>query len=58
MQSINERMPYLDNLLAGSLPKHGFAKKDQHLFESKPRENGNKDINYCNNRHSYNGTLR
>jgi hypothetical protein len=57
-QSINERMPYFDNLLAGALEKENYAIKDRHLYETNQRPDGNKDFNECNKRHGYNGYLR
>jgi hypothetical protein len=57
-QAIFERLAYLDNLLAGVFEKHHYAKKDQALYLKEPRENGSKEPNFCNTRHSYNGAVR
>ncbi|MDI4643661.1 MULTISPECIES: hypothetical protein [Cohnella] len=58
VHSINERLPYLDNLLAGVFEVHNYAAKDQHLYLTRPRMNGNRDFNACNTRHSYNGAVQ
>ncbi|MBB6451602.1 hypothetical protein HNQ94_000023 [Salirhabdus euzebyi] len=58
IQSIVERLPYLDNLLAGVFKKENYAKKDQNLYSKVPRENNDLTPNYCNTRHSYNGAIR
>ncbi|MBM7660396.1 hypothetical protein JOC85_001163 [Bacillus mesophilus] len=58
IQSINERLPYLENLLAGVFEIHNYAAKDQHLYSVKPRTIGDKTPNLCNTRHSFNGDLR
>ncbi|WP_102345906.1 hypothetical protein [Bacillus sp. Marseille-P3661] len=58
VQSIVERLPYLDNLLAGVFNKENYAKKDQHIYAKAPRRDGSIEINYCNMRHSYNGAIR
>ncbi|QOY34235.1 hypothetical protein AWH56_016040 [Anaerobacillus isosaccharinicus] len=58
LQSIIERLPYLDNLLAGVFEPKNYAKKDQLLYHSKPRKNDDRKPNLCNTRHSYNGAIR
>lgn len=58
INSIVERLPYLDNLLAGALEKVDYYIKDHHLYGSHPRNNGDKKLNRSNTRHSYNGALR
>jgi hypothetical protein len=55
--AIYERLPYLDNLLGGVFEKEHYAKKDQHLFATKPRANNQKEPNLCNTRHKYNGAM-
>lgn len=55
--SIEQRLPYLDNLLAGVWGKHNYAGKDQDLFLTLPRENNDQTPNHCNTRHSYNGAI-
>lgn len=58
INSINERLPYLDNLLAGVLEEKNYQIKDQHLFGVRPRNKGDEELNLSNTRHSYNGALR
>jgi hypothetical protein len=58
VEAINQRIPYLENLLAGAFEKHHYAKKDQHLYFTSPRDNNSKKPNLCNTRHPYNGALR
>ncbi|WP_209121158.1 hypothetical protein [Alkalihalobacillus sp. BA299] len=58
VQSIVERLPYLDNLLAGVFDKVNYAKKDQSMYAKIPRENNDTIPNLCNTRHSYNGAIR
>lgn len=58
VQAIAERLPYLDNLLAGVYETHNYAKKDQHLYALLPRPNKNTSPNLSNTRHSYNGAIR
>ncbi|QNF29645.1 hypothetical protein [Metabacillus elymi] len=58
VNAIFERLPYLDNLLAGVFEKHNYAKKNRHLFSSLPRENKSKEQNLCNTRHQYNGAVK
>jgi hypothetical protein len=56
--AIEQRLPYLDNLLGGTFNKGDYASKDQHLFGTKPRTTGSKEPNLCNTRHSYKGALK
>ncbi|MEB1809575.1 MAG: hypothetical protein LPK26_20145 [Bacillaceae bacterium] len=58
VQSIVERLPYLDNLLAGVFDKENYAKKDQSLYAKIARDNNDTVPNLCNTRHSYNGAIR
>jgi hypothetical protein len=58
VNAVTERLPYLDNLLAGVFKKENYAKKDQHLFGTMPRDNASKEPNLCNTRHSYNGAIK
>lgn len=58
VEAINQRLPYLDNLLAGVFEACHYAKKDQHHYAALPRENGSKKFNSCNKRHSYNGAVK
>ena len=55
INSIFERLPYLDNLLAGALEKKDYQIKDQHLYGVCPRNNDK--LNLSNTRHSYNGAM-
>ncbi len=57
INSIAERLPYLENLLAGVFEKEHYAKKDQHLYYTKPRENISRVPNLCNTRHAYHGAM-
>ncbi|KZE64092.1 hypothetical protein AWM68_13375 [Fictibacillus phosphorivorans] len=56
--AIEQRLPYLDNLLAGAFIKEAYAIKDQHLYQTKPRKDSSVVPNRCNTRHSYNGFLK
>ncbi|AEI43662.1 hypothetical protein [Paenibacillus mucilaginosus] len=56
--AVYERLPYLENLLAGALRKEDYAQKDGHLYGTLPREDGSRAFNPCNSRHSYNGAVR
>ncbi len=56
--SINERLPYLDNLLAGALEEKNYATKDRPLYGSRLRVNSDKGFNQCNTRHHFNGHIR
>lgn len=58
VESINQRLPYLDNLLAGVFDKENYAIKDGDLYATKPRDSGCREPNLCNTRHSYNGAIR
>jgi hypothetical protein len=58
VEAINQRIPYLENLLAGAFQKHHYAIKDQYLYFTSPRDNNSKKPNLCNTRHPYNGALR
>jgi hypothetical protein len=53
-----ERLPYLDNLLAGVFKRRDHARKDQHLFEKVLRDGNDIKPYLCNTRHSYNGAIR
>lgn len=55
--AIYERLPYLENLLAGVFEKHHYATKDQSLYASNPRDNGDREPNLCNTRHKYKGAM-
>lgn len=57
INAINERLPYLENLLAGVFQKHHYAIKDQHMYATLPREDKSKIPNLCNTRHKYNGAM-
>lgn len=57
IESIGKRLPYLENLLAGVFEKKDYAKKDQYLYSSLPRDNDEKKPNPCRTRHKYNGAL-
>ncbi|MBN3554017.1 hypothetical protein JYA63_07070 [Fictibacillus nanhaiensis] len=56
--SIEQRLPYLDNLLVGALEKEAYAIKDRHLYQTQRREDSSVDPNRCNARHTYNGFLK
>lgn len=56
--AITQRLPYLDNLLAGVWEVHNYAEKDWNLYFTKPRTSLSREPNLCNTRHSYNGALR
>lgn len=58
IEAINQRMPYLDNLLAGVFEKNNYALKDQSLYGAKLRQMRNVEPNLCNTRHAYNGAIR
>ena len=55
--AVTQRLPYLDNLLAGAWEIHNYAQKDQALYHTKPRPSMSRKPNLCNTRHSYNGAL-
>ena len=57
VNSIYERLPYLENLLAGVFEKQHYAMKDRHLYATVPREHGSREPNLCNTRHKYNGAM-
>lgn len=57
VNAINERLPYLENLLAGVFEPHHYAIKDRLHYSTLPRENGNKEPNIYNQRHKYNGAM-
>lgn len=57
INAISERLPYLDNLLAGVFEESHYAIKDRYLYSTSPREDNNRIPNLCNARHQYNGAL-
>ena len=57
VNSIYERLPYLENLLAGVFKEEAYALKDQHLYSTLCREDGKLEPNLCNTRHKYNGYM-
>jgi hypothetical protein len=57
VKAIHQRLPYLENLLAGVFEKNDYAKKDQYLYSRLPRDYGSKKPNLSNTRHKYNGAL-
>ncbi len=57
IDSIQIRLPYFENLLAGVFEKRDYAKKDQYLYSTLPRDNDKKTPNPCSTRHKYNGAL-
>lgn len=57
VNAIYERLPYLENLLAGVFEEHHYAIKDQNHYSRIPRDNGSKEPNLCNTRHKYNGAM-
>lgn len=57
ISSIQKCLPYFDNLLAGVFEKFDYAKKDQYLYLSLPRDYGGYKPNLCKTRHKYNGAL-
>jgi hypothetical protein len=57
VNAIYERLPYLENLLAGVFEAHHFAVKDRHHYSNLPREDGSIEPNLCNSRHKYNGEM-
>jgi hypothetical protein len=58
VNAISERLPYLDNLLAGVFEEHHYANKDRNLYSTNPRVNNCKKPNLCNARHQYNGAFK
>lgn len=58
VNAISERLPYLDNLLAGVFEEYNYANKDRDLYSTLPRENNSKKPNLCNTRHHYNGAVK
>lgn len=56
--AIFERLPYLDNLLAGVFEKEHYAVKDRELYGTQPREDSSREPNTVNKRHSYNGAMK
>jgi hypothetical protein len=58
IEAIAQRMPYLDNLLAGVFTKQAYGIKDQILYNTQNRENNSVEPNVCNTRHSYNGVMK
>lgn len=58
VNAISERLPYMDNLLAGVFEKQHYAKKDQVYYGTVPRHDHSKKPNMCNTRHAYNGAIR
>ncbi len=57
IQSIQKRLPYFENLVAGVFEKSDYAKKDQYLYSALPRDNDELKPNPCKTRHKYNGAL-
>ncbi|WP_338469607.1 hypothetical protein R4Z10_12350 [Niallia sp. XMNu-256] len=57
IDSIEKRLPYFENLLAGVFEKSDYAKKDQYLYSFLPRDNEGRIPNPCFTRHKYNGAL-
>ncbi|MFD0824342.1 hypothetical protein ACT8ZR_01555 [Neobacillus sp. M.A.Huq-85] len=57
VNAIYERLPYVENLLAGVFEAHHYAVKDRVHYSILPRNTGNKDPNLCNTRHKYNGAM-
>jgi hypothetical protein len=55
--AIYERLPYLENLLAGVFEAHHYAVKDRVLYSKLPRGSKNKEPNLCNTTHKYNGAM-
>ncbi|MBT2689244.1 hypothetical protein J7I93_13715 [Bacillus sp. ISL-47] len=58
VNAIYERLPYLENLLAGVFEKRHYASKDQRLYNTLPRESKCITPNLCNTRHPYNGAMK
>lgn len=58
VNAISERLPYLDNLLAGVFEEYDYANKDRDLYSTLPRENHSKKPNLCNTRNHYNGAMK
>lgn len=54
--AIYERLPYLDNLLAGVFEREDYAKKDRQHYGRLLKED--KIPNICNTRHPYNGAMK
>ena len=54
--AIYERLPYLDNLLAGVFERTNYAIKDRQLYGTLPKEK--REPNMCNSRHAYAGAVR
>ncbi|WP_226675741.1 hypothetical protein [Rossellomorea aquimaris] len=54
--AIYERLPYLDNLLAGVFKREAYANKDRHRYGTSLRED--RKPNRCNARHPYNGAMK
>ena len=57
VSAIKERLPYIENLLAGVFERNDYAKKDQYLYATLPRESDVIKPNPCHTRHKYNGAL-
>lgn len=57
VNAIYERIPYLENLLAGVFEANHYAIKDRNHYSSFPREDESKEPNLCNTRHKYNGAM-
>ena len=55
--AIKKRLPYIENLLAGVFERNDYAKKDQYLYATLPRDSGMIKPNPCATRHKYNGAL-
>jgi hypothetical protein len=55
--AIRDRLPYIENLVAGVFDRNDYAKKDQYLYASLPRESDVLKPNPCHTRHKYNGAL-
>jgi hypothetical protein len=58
VNAIYERLPYLDNLLAGVFEANHYAKKGQYLYGNLLRIDGGTEPNLCNMRHPYNGAMK
>jgi hypothetical protein len=56
VNAIYERLPYLDNLLAGVFERGDYAIKDRHRYGTSPKEK--RVPNICNARHPYNGAMK
>lgn len=57
VNAIYERLPYLENLLAGVFKDYHYAEKDRHLYSTLPREHNSQEPLLCNTRHKYNGAM-